>query len=91
HKPVDSKALKAYFHRTWMVDKNFRVQEKVGDVFLFSFELIRDRNKVLRGGLVWYFDRAPVCFEEYDGIKPLHEAQLKHLRVWVRVSGIPPL
>ncbi|XP_024187908.1 uncharacterized protein LOC112192413 [Rosa chinensis] len=73
-----------------MVDKEFRIHERAGDLFLFSFESVRDRNKVLRGR-VWCYDRAPVCFAEYDGVKPLHEVQFKHLRVWARVSGIPPL
>ena len=44
-KQVDPKAFKTHFLRTWMVDKEFRIQQRAGDLFLFSFEYVRDRNK----------------------------------------------
>ncbi|XP_062020791.1 uncharacterized protein LOC133737199 [Rosa rugosa] len=89
-KPVDSAAFKSHFLRTWMVERDFRVQEMENNLFLFSFESIRDQNKVLIGG-VWCFDRALVCLEEYDGVLPITEVSMKHVRIWVRVSGIPSL
>ncbi|PRQ55096.1 hypothetical protein RchiOBHm_Chr1g0320861 [Rosa chinensis] len=89
-KPVDPSAFKAHFLRTWLVDKEFRVQERADNHFLFSFGSVRDRNKVLKGG-VWCYDHAPVCLEEYDGVLSIGDVPMKHIRIWVRVSGIPPL
>ncbi|XP_024162597.1 uncharacterized protein LOC112169774 [Rosa chinensis] len=73
-----------------MVEKDFRIQEKTDNRFLISFDLVRDRYKVLRGG-VWCFNRSPICLEEYDGVLPIAEVPMKHVRMWVRVSDIPPL
>lgn len=73
-----------------MVGHQFRVQEKAENLFLFSFDSVRDRNKVLRGG-VWCFGHAPVALEIYDGICPFAQVPMKHVLMWVRVTGIPPL
>lgn len=37
-----------------MVEKPFRLQERPGGLFLFSFENNKDKNKVLRGS-AWTF------------------------------------
>ncbi|KAL6184092.1 hypothetical protein ACLB2K_045496 [Fragaria x ananassa] len=90
HFVVDSAVLKSHFLRTWMVERQFRVQERAENLFLFSFDSVRDCNKVLRGG-VWYFGRTPVALEIYDGICPFVQVPMKHVLMWVRVTGIPPL
>lgn len=59
------------------------------DLFLFSFDSVRDKRKVLRGG-AWSFDKAPVILEDYDGMLPLADVPMRHLRFWVKVEGISP-
>ncbi|KAL6146486.1 hypothetical protein ACLB2K_057165 [Fragaria x ananassa] len=85
---VDPEAFKSHFARVWVVQRNFRIQER-GDLFLVSFESEKDRTKVLKGG-AWCFDRAPVCLKMYDGITPMTDVPMRHVRMWVIVSLIPP-
>ncbi|KAL6185897.1 hypothetical protein ACLB2K_042019 [Fragaria x ananassa] len=85
---VDPEAFKSHFARAWVVQRNFRIQER-GDLFLVSFESKKDRTKILKGG-AWCFDCAPVCLEVYDGITPMTDVPMSHVRMWVIVSLIPP-
>jgi hypothetical protein len=87
-KPLDASLVKSHFQRIWILEKRVRVQAK-GDLFLFSFDSVRDKRKVLRGG-AWSFDKAPVILEDYDGLLPLADVPLRHLRFWVKVEGISP-
>lgn len=49
-KPFDPSLVKSHFQRIWILEKKVKVQEK-GERFLFSFESLRDKKKVLRGVL----------------------------------------
>lgn len=44
-----------------------KIQEKENG-FLFSFDNLQDKKKVLRRG-AWSFEKAPVCLEDYNGQK----------------------
>ncbi|KAL6194453.1 hypothetical protein ACLB2K_035537 [Fragaria x ananassa] len=59
--------------------QNFQIQER-GDPFLVSFESMKDQAKVLKGG-AWCFDYAPIFLEEYDGITPMADVPLRHVRI----------
>lgn len=48
--------------------RRWRFKRKKIGTFLFSFDNLWDKNKVLRGG-AWSFDKAPVCLENYNGLK----------------------
>jgi hypothetical protein len=48
-KPCDPSLVKSHIQRIWILEKKFKVQEK-GNRFLFSFESLQDKKKVLRGG-----------------------------------------
>ncbi|KAL6213932.1 hypothetical protein ACLB2K_013371 [Fragaria x ananassa] len=39
---VDMAAFKSHFLRTWLVDRQFRVQERDENLFLFSFDSVYD-------------------------------------------------
>lgn len=45
-KPFNSSLIKSHFQRIWIMEKKVKVPKK-GDRFLFSFESLRDKKKVL--------------------------------------------
>ncbi|KAL6198457.1 hypothetical protein ACLB2K_028246 [Fragaria x ananassa] len=73
----------------WRKSARFGKDRRSGDHFLVSFEFEKDRTKVMRGG-AWCFDRAPVCLKVYDGITPMADFPMCHVRMWVIISFIPP-
>ena len=58
---------------------NLRIQER-GDLFLVSFESEKDKKKDLKG-CAWCFDRVLVCLEVYDGITPMADVPMCHVRM----------
>ncbi|KAM5578331.1 hypothetical protein ABKV19_008576, partial [Rosa sericea] len=89
-KPAPLQDLRWFFCRVWVLEKDFKIQERPKNRFVIAFDLKRDRNKVLRGG-PWRFNQAPVVMQEYDGIALPHSVALDALFFWVRITNIPPL
>ncbi|KAM5572397.1 hypothetical protein ABKV19_012454 [Rosa sericea] len=88
-KPFTAPDLQRHFKRIWVLNAAFKVQERAQKRFVISFDLRKDRNKVLRGG-PWYFQRAPVIIHEYDGLKSPTAIQMNDLFFWVKLRNIPP-
>ncbi|XP_062017581.1 uncharacterized protein LOC133733938 [Rosa rugosa] len=89
-KPAPLQDLRRFFRRVWVLEKDFKIQERPENRFVIAFDLKRDRNKVLRGG-PWRFNQAPVVMQEYDGIAPPQSVALDALFFRVRITNIPPL
>ncbi|KAL6227843.1 hypothetical protein ACLB2K_001799 [Fragaria x ananassa] len=81
--------LKRFCGRVWILERNFQIQERPNNIFIISFDLIKDRNKVLRGGL-WWYQQVPIVIQLYDGVKSIKNLAMDSLFFWVRIQNIPP-
>ncbi|KAL6146657.1 hypothetical protein ACLB2K_057335 [Fragaria x ananassa] len=88
-KCVNPADLQQTFRRIWRTDGKFKVQQRPQGLFLFSFDMKRDRNRVLWGG-PWYYLRAPMVIQDYDGLADFAYINLQSLFFWVRLENIPP-
>ncbi|XP_062013748.1 uncharacterized protein LOC133730088 [Rosa rugosa] len=88
-KQFGTQDLQRHFRRIWIIDGAFKVHDSTQGRFVFSFDLKRDRNKVLRGG-PWYFNKAPVLLQHYDGMEDPLVIPMNLLFFWVKITGIPP-
>nr|XP_011457626.1 PREDICTED: uncharacterized protein LOC105349503 [Fragaria vesca subsp. vesca] len=88
-KRVDLADLQQTFKRIWKLNGKFKVQSRPTGLFMFSFDLRRDRNRVLWGG-PWYYLRAPMVVQEYDGLANFNSIDLNSPFFWVRIENIPP-
>ncbi|PRQ21795.1 hypothetical protein RchiOBHm_Chr7g0243191 [Rosa chinensis] len=50
-KPAPLQDLRRFFRCVWVLEKDFKIQERPENRFVIAFDLKRDSNKVLRGGL----------------------------------------
>ncbi|KAL6182749.1 hypothetical protein ACLB2K_044162 [Fragaria x ananassa] len=87
-KRVDLADLQQTFKRIWTLNGKFKVQARPAGLFLFSFDLKRDQNRVLWGG-PWYYLRMPMIVQEYDGLMDFDEIDMNRIFFWVRIEKIP--
>ncbi|XP_024172097.1 uncharacterized protein LOC112178132 [Rosa chinensis] len=88
-KPFGGADLQRHFRRIWVRERGFKIQDRPQNRFVISFDLKKDKNKVLKGG-TWYFNKAPVILQDYDGLSPLQAIKMETLLFWVKITNIPP-
>ena len=81
--------LKRFCGRVWILERKFQIQERPNNIFIISFDLIKDRDKVLRGG-PWWYQQVPVVIQLYDGVKSIKSLAMDSLFFWVRIQNILP-
>ncbi|KAL6129023.1 hypothetical protein ACLB2K_072376 [Fragaria x ananassa] len=79
--------LKRLCGKVWILERKFQIQERPNNIFIISFDLIKDRNKVLRGG-PWWYQQVPIMIQLYDGVKSI--LAMDSLFFWVCFKNIPP-
>lgn len=56
--------LQRHFKCIWVLNATFKVQKRAEKWYVFSFDMRKDRNKVLKGGL-WYFKWTPIVIHQF--------------------------
>ncbi|XP_062028351.1 uncharacterized protein LOC133744227 [Rosa rugosa] len=87
-KPFGGAYLQRHLRRVWVLEQGFKVQDRSQNRFVIAFDLRKDKNKVIKGG-PWYFNRAPIIMQDYDGLSSLQSINLNTLYFWVKITNIP--
>ncbi|KAI7981836.1 Uncharacterized protein LOK49_Contig11G00008 [Camellia lanceoleosa] len=88
HRPVNAEAFRSTMAAVWKPIKGMQFKALGDNLFLFQFNHIVDKNRVLARG-PWNFDKQLVLLEELDGSLQPSEVQFRSVLFWVHVIDLP--
>ncbi|GMP86045.1 hypothetical protein CsSME_00038988 [Camellia sinensis var. sinensis] len=88
HRPFNTEALRTMLVSVWKPSKGMQFKVMGDNLFLFQFNHIVDKKRVLFRG-PWSFDKQLLLLEEFEG--SLRPSDIKFTRAlfWVHVINLP--
>ncbi|OMO49946.1 hypothetical protein CCACVL1_30745 [Corchorus capsularis] len=80
--------LRSVFFRVWKLSGGLRVQEVGDKMFLFQFDRMGERDRVLLQQ-PWSFNKALMVLQEFDGSVLPEDVDLDWCSFWVQIHGLP--
>ncbi|XP_024196186.1 uncharacterized protein LOC112199391 [Rosa chinensis] len=80
-------SFKGTISTIWRIRSGLIIQD-VGECFVFQFDRVADRNKILHGGM-WFYRNTMLVFGAYDGVGLAAEVPLNSLETLVVIKGLP--
>lgn len=87
---VNKEAFRSVLSRIWRLSGSVLFKEVLDNVWVFEFEEISDKRRVLEGR-PWSFDRQILVLQEFDGTSPPSQLVFSHSPFWVQVHEMPLL
>jgi hypothetical protein len=87
-KKVNKEAFKDVFSRIWHIARSVMFKEVQDNVWVFEFEDMEDKRRVMEGR-PWSFDRQILVLNELDGTVPPALMQFDRSPFWVQVHDMP--
>lgn len=87
---VNKEAFRSVLSRIWRLSGSVLFKEVLDNVWVFEFEEIADKRRVLEGR-PWSFDRQILVLQEFDGTTPPSQLVFSHSPFWVQVHEMPLL
>lgn len=73
---------------SWRFVQDLKVEDAGANRFLFTFQSIEEKNRVLNQG-PWNFKESYMILKEWDPDKTLDELELVSVVYWVHIHGLP--
>ncbi|KAK1587173.1 hypothetical protein Q3G72_010353 [Acer saccharum] len=77
-------------NKIWRVDGGVQIEPVEGNIFVFYFSNLEDRQRILKGG-PWSFDRATIIFDKPSSAGELQDIKFKLVDFWVQIHNLPLL
>lgn len=87
-KPVHRRSFTNRMLEVWNPVGDVQVKDFVGDLSLFTFSILADKEKVLEF-TPWKYAKAFVLLEEPNGVLAPSLMKLKHVDLWVQCHNLP--
>ncbi|XP_062073479.1 uncharacterized protein LOC133777758 [Humulus lupulus] len=81
------KVMEGFFHRIWRDSGVDKVSLLAHGVFVVRFHTIEDRDKVIKGGYV-FFDKKPLIMKPWNSKENFCRETLSVLPVWIQLSNL---
>ncbi|XP_059441137.1 uncharacterized protein LOC132173616 [Corylus avellana] len=87
---VNKEAFRTVLSRIWRLSGSVTFKEIQDNIWLFEFEELYDKRRVLEGR-PWSFDRQILVLHDFDGSTPPSQMDFSHSPFWIQIHEMPLL
>lgn len=87
-KPFNRAGIRVAIYSSWHFVNNLEMEEVEGDRYIFSFQSLSCRNRVLEQS-PWNIRGFPLVLKTWKQGETMHEVDLSTIPLWVQVHGLP--
>ncbi|TXG60642.1 hypothetical protein EZV62_015215 [Acer yangbiense] len=86
-KLINNEVFISVMNKIWRVNGGVQIKPVEGNIFVFYFSNLEDRQRILKGG-PWTFDRATIVFDKPASAGEIQQMKFQLVDFWVQIHNL---